>query len=180
MKYLFYYILIYYTIMTTFIIITLRDYSKMNKFTFVIILIIYTLTVILFALGMIDYFNLVPINTEIINYLEELDSAIKITEVEKDLLKDKFTFTFFQQFDNSNITNYKFYNGDLELKNSYYINNSINPKDLDKSMTFSSLNWSERYKQAIQHQKEIIRIYDWFLGMMYDLQKLSSLKNYND
>lgn len=168
MKNLFAYLLIYNTVIITLIIITIRNHLKLNRLSLIILFLIYLITVILFMLDIFQYFNINTINQDVINYIEEIDHSIRITEIERDISEDENIYTKFIQLFTNNNSNY--YLGPEYRNISYIKNNYIDKTFIKNTLDIQFIN--DKYRSTIIHNNEVLLFIESFVDVLNDLESI--------
>lgn len=81
MKFIFYYITLYYDVMKR-LLFTAKKYLRMANLPFAIILLLYFLAVILYIICILEYMDIISVDPDTMDYLDELDFAIELPETE--------------------------------------------------------------------------------------------------
>nr|YP_010526682.1 hypothetical protein OOD12_mgp17 [Pleurocordyceps sinensis]UXR11750.1 hypothetical protein [Pleurocordyceps sinensis] len=167
MKYILTYITLYYTIISSIMLfITIKLFIK-DKLSFILIFILYSITVILFTFDILNKLDIISLNPETIDYLDQIDLTIELSEVEQNNLtinSSNIINVWLELFKNNNSNTY--YSLDEQLKNSYYINkyNTIN---------YNKINWFNTYNKytpVTNYNKEIWFFIESFREILNELE----------
>lgn len=117
MKYIFIFLFLSSIIMFTLLFIITRKHFKLNYIILFGIIILYFIASLIAVLGILNDFNLICLDTEILNSLDELDVTVEIPDVEETFLVDSSNnnhkslfIKFLNLFIKSNDITYNHYN----------------------------------------------------------------------
>lgn len=170
MKYILYYILLYYITMISVLLLVIRKNLKISNLLFLIMLFMYCIAIIFFIVGILNDFNFISVDNETINYLDELDINIEIPEIiyepildRKIIQSNNVWFNFLNLFNENNVH----YTIKSELQNIYYINN----KGFANYAQPDLVDINESYNKVSYHNKQVL----FFIGSFFDI--LNDLEN---
>lgn len=173
MKYILFYITLYYTVMILLSLFTTRKYLTLNNLPFIIILFLYIIAGIIFISGIFNDLNVISINPETTSYLDEMDFTVELPEIhqnnqiEHSTSNDNFILGFLNLFKNDSV----YLSINNELKNTYYINKQGIWNNFDK------VEWIDictRYEYCSAHNKEVLSFIDSFMEILNDLESIEN------
>ena len=169
MKYIFFYISLYYIIIISLSLFITKRYLKIDNLPIIIVVLLYIIAAIIFVFGIFNDLNIISVNSETMNYLNELDFVVELPETklnthieDKNITDSNIFLRFLDLFNRNNA----YCSINTELKNIYY----INKHGITYHNKAELIKIHERYLEATAHNKEILLIIDSFTDILNDLE----------